>query len=408
MERPIGRRAVTMVMAVALAGGCDGGDDATSPSTSAVAAASTAPTTSTSPAATTTSSTTTSTTTTAAPPQLQLVVEPVAALDGRAVYPQLLEDAGFVARAESPGHPGANQALVRIGFDGAITQEVPAPGLLSVFDVARAGEAWFAFTYDGTVCGVQPVERTSLALGPPLPLPDQPGCGGTLQVDSTDPAILLTTEVAGRAYFRIDTRAGAVTQVDLGTAVPEGYDVFQLLTFGGNTYAMADAATDPRTGDVATAHDGSDLAPLLVRVDGATGAVTAAPVAGGVQVAAGQLVARIDADRSQVIDPTTLAVTEVPATGVAIPDDEITTAGPNAWTFEVDDAGVITVLQRDPATSAVVRSVTAESGLDRRFTSWTGFAVGTDSQYVFGTQLSHRGDAPTTTHVYRAVLRPQG
>jgi hypothetical protein len=405
MERPIGWRAVAMVMAATLGAGCDSGDDA-SPATSASASTSTtaAPTTTSSTTTTTTSSTTTTTT----PPQLQLVIEPVASLDGRAVYPQLGEDTGFVARAETPGQLGSGQALVRIGFDGAITQDVSAPGLWSIFDVARAGEAWFAFTYDGNTCGVQPVDPTSLALGPPLVIPRESGCGGLLEVDSTDPAILLTTAVGERAYFRIDTPAGTVTRVDVGSAVPEGYEVYRLLTFGGSTYATAFAANDLLTGEVAKAPDGSDLPPLLVRVDGATGAVTAVQVAGSVQVAAGQLVAHIDADRSQVIDPTTLAVTEVPAASVAIPDDQISDVGPNSWTFEVDDASVLTVLQRDPATEAVVRSATAESALARGSTSWSGFAVGTDSYYLFGTQRTYQDEAPTTTHIYRAVLRPQG
>jgi hypothetical protein len=406
MEQLSAWRGVLVVAGLVLAAGCDGGgDEATPPPSTAVVTTGAAPTTT--AAVSTTSTSTTTTTTTTAPP-LALVVEPVAALDGRAVYPELADDTALIARAETPGQPRSGQALVRIGFDGAITQDVPAPGLLSIFDVASAGEAWFAFTYDGTVCAVQPVDPASLALGPQLAIPEQSGCGGSLEVDTTDPAVLLTTEVGGRAYFRIDTRAGAVTRVDLSGAVPEGYDVFQLLTFGGNTYAMAYAATDFLSGDVAKASDGSDLPPLLARVDGATGEVTAAPIASGAQVAAGQLVARIDADRSQVIDPTTLAVTEVPAASLALPDAQIVDAGPNAWTFQVDDAGVITVQQRDPATSAVVGSVTAESGLDRRFDSWIGFAAGTDSYYVFGTQLSYRGDVPTTTHIYRAVLRPQG
>ncbi len=404
MERLIAWRVVPVVIAAALAAACHGGDEASPPSRVSTPVATT---TATATATTTTPATTTTSTTTTTTPPLQLAIEPVAALDGRAVYPERLEEGGFVARAETPGTE-SGQALVRVGFDGAITQDVPAPGLWSIFDVARAGETWFAFTYDGTVCGVQPIDRASLVLGPPLALPDQPGCGGTLEVDATDPAILLTTEVRGRAYFRIDTRAGAVTRVDLSGAVPQGYELFDLFTFGADTYAMAYASSDLLTGERATAPDGSELPPLLARVEGATGAVTAAPVAGGVHVAGGQLVAQVDAERSQVIDPITLASTEVPTASLAIPDDEIIDVGPVAWTFEVDDAGVLTVLQHDPTTSAVIGSATAESGLDRRNTSWSGFAVGTDSYYVFGTRLSFRGEAPTTTHVYRAVLRPQG
>ncbi len=145
------------------------------------------------------------------------------------------------------------------------------------------------------------MDPSSLVLGSPIAIPGDSGCGGLLAVATTDTAVLLTTEVRGRAYFQIDTRF--------------------------------------RTGEVAKAPDGSDLPPLLARVDGATGAVTAASVARAVHVAAGQLVADIDADRSPVIDPTTLAATEVPAATVAIPDEQIANTGATAWTFEVDDAG---------------------------------------------------------------------
>src|SRR5262249_24749358 len=159
------------------------------------------------------------TTSTTLPPQP--VVESVAELPGRAVSVQFWDGSSFVALSHVDAPLGAGESVVRLDDVGAVTQEASVPGAWSLFAAARAGEQWFVSTYDGTTCGVQPLDLSTLTLGPVITVPMDHGCSGRLVVDGADPGVLLVADATRRAYFRIDTRSGAAGRVDVAAAVPD-------------------------------------------------------------------------------------------------------------------------------------------------------------------------------------------
>jgi hypothetical protein len=133
--------------------------------------------------------------------------------------------------------------------------------------------------------------------------------------------------------------------------------------------------------------------------------VTAAEVGAAVHVAGDRLVARRDRERVQVIDPTTLAVTEIAATDVPVPDDLLAVAGTVAWTFEID-AGVLTAVWRDRSTTAELGRASIATPSGDRAAAWRGFTIGDDLTIV-GTARG-RPDAAPATWIFRAALRQVG
>ena len=208
---------------------------------------------------------------------------------------------------------------------------------------------------------------------------------------------------------RVDTGDGSVTIVDLSAAVPLGYDITRLISLDGTTYALCTAGYDVMAGTNNTAPDGTELPPLLARIDPATGEVTTVQVAGFVRVVGGQLAAIVDADRAQLIDPVSLVTADVATAGLPPPDDTITDTGAVRWGFEIDDAGLLTVTQSDRATGVAVRTANSETGMTGSSRRASGFAVDETTFVVFTSQAAYRTDEPPTwSKMFRAVVRPAG
>ena len=393
-----------------LLGACSSQDSG--PATTTPAPPLTTPATPATSSSTSTSTSTTSTSTsTTAPPELELVVEAVADLPGRALVDSFIDGTSVVALSQLDGAPPVH-AVIRLDPNGVIVEEVPVTDAIDLFEVIDTNGRLFVHGYfeeptNTSTCGLRELDPATLLLGPSLALPTDSGCGGSFAIDDGNPAVITLSDVGEPVLFRVDTGAGVVTPVPLAPAVPPEYRVADVFILNGITYATTRPDVDPTTGNEIASPDGSPLPVLIARLDQA-GAIAVAEVAGSPRLDVDRIVVPLNDTEWQVIDPSSLEPTEIVAASPTPVSDLVASSDDVSYSFDIGDGTTLTVYQRDPATGEIARQAAVPVPFDpTRNSRFRGFVI--DDQFlVVATQPGFFNDEPSASMVFRASLRPVG